>query len=637
MAAARLGVMRLNAARLDVHQPWVKVVINGVDRTANVKLEQVMVTDVEGEEPNTAALRVKGFVPTKGHEILIHLGDTDLVHRLFAGHILSVDKVYESKDTILAYDLACIDYTFLLNRRKVIKRYVGQSATAIILDLLASFTSGFTTTGVATGMPVLDEITFTNEDVTTAISRVMTRVGGYWFVDYARVVHAFVSSDAAAGSITDAQKRGARDLRESEDLSQVITRVWSRGGGSVALVAAAPGATTLPIEDASWYSSGRAEVGQQRLTYTGVAGTSQAGAVTGFVQPPSAANLSFAAGNGAIEGTDLTPGLYWIGAANVTAEGETEIGALTQVTIEAIHNEVFISKVAAPTDAKVTGLRFYIGTNGGGQDTLKAWSGGSAAGEPTTYSWTLNWWEVKAANTANRAPLATGTAGVSAIPTAAGATAILVNDLAPFPASGWADVGGQVFRYTGRSASSGSGTLTGIPTSGVGSLTAPVRAGTVRVIPHLTGIPASGEGSILYEIGPGDEVLVLAMVEDTTAQSVMAGLVGGDGIHEDHIQDGRLSLTEATNRGQARLTQQKDPHKTVSFATRDPSCRSGRSIAIAVSAPAVNGTFRIQRVTITEIGVDGGHAKAHIFPRRQVEASSRRYSFEDLLRQIRGS
>jgi hypothetical protein len=42
-------------------------------------------------------------------------------------------------------------------------------------------------------------------------------------------------------------------------------------------------------------------------------------------------------------------------------------------------------------------------------------------------------------------------------------------------------------------------------------------------------------------------------------------------------------------------------------------------------------------VTVTEIGIDGGAATSRVFPLRAVEASSRRYSFEDLLRRIRGN
>jgi hypothetical protein len=99
------------------------------------------------------------------------------------------------------------------------------------------------------------------------------------------------------------------------------------------------------------------------------------------------------------------------------------------------------------------------------------------------------------------------------------------------------------------------------------------------------------------------------------------------------ISDGRWSITEATARANAELSLRKDPLVTVSFTSRDPSMQSGRDVTLTITSPAISGTFKIQRVTITELGLSG--PTGFLFPLRQVEASSRRYSFEDLLRRIR--
>jgi hypothetical protein len=161
-----------------------------------------------------------------------------------------------------------------------------------------------------------------------------------------------------------------------------------------------------------------------------------------------------------------------------------------------------------------------------------------------------------------------------------------------------------------------------------GSLTAAVRAGTVKAVPHLTG--CSG---IVYALVNGDPVNIVAIVNDAAAQTALATRVGGDGIHEMFISDGRWSITEATARANAELSLRKDPLVTVSFTSRDPSMQSGRDVTLTITSPAISGTFKIQRVTITELGLGG--PTGFIFPLRQVEASSRRYSFEDLLRQIK--
>lgn len=226
------------------------------------------------------------------------------------------------------------------------------------------------------------------------------------------------------------------------------------------------------------------------------------------------------------------------------------------------------------------------------------------------------------------ATLSTG----DAIGANAGDTTLRVLDLSQVPASGWVYAGDNIIRYTGRSASSGAGTLTGIPATGLGSIAVNILAGTpVVAAPHLTGV-----SGVLYDILPGDEVSVLTLSQDTTAQAALATLMGtSDGVMVRHIADGRLSLTEAQARGDATLAMSKDPIITVTFSSRDQSYRVGRNVDIDLTTPSVNGTFRIQRVTLSDMSVDGGAAE--IFPLRQVEASSRRYSFESLLRELRGS
>jgi hypothetical protein len=125
-------------------------------------------------------------------------------------------------------------------------------------------------------------------------------------------------------------------------------------------------------------------------------------------------------------------------------------------------------------------------------------------------------------------------------------------------------------------------------------------------------------------------------VNDAAAQTALAALVGGDGVHEMFITDGRWAITEATAQATTELTMRKNPIVTVEFDSRDSSIVSGRDITITLSSPAISGTFKIQRVTFSEIGVGGALAVNNIWPLRHVECSSRRFSFEDLLRQIKG-
>jgi hypothetical protein len=131
------------------------------------------ITDELNHEPNTASFNVSGIVPLAGQSVTIQCGDTDLTHQLFGGRIIAVNKTYEAeKPANVIYRCNAIDPTWLLNRRKVTKKYTSQSATAIALDVISSFTSGVTTVNVAAGLATIDEITFTNEEVTDALTRI---------------------------------------------------------------------------------------------------------------------------------------------------------------------------------------------------------------------------------------------------------------------------------------------------------------------------------------------------------------------------------------------------------------------------------------------------------------------------------
>lgn len=614
---ARVGKARLGAFRLGRGQPWIRVIINGVTHDTDVRIVGAEITDELNHEPNTVQLRCDGFTPVQGQDVKIYCADTNVEHQIFGGVILSVAQSYEEKPANIAWDVHCIDYTWLLNRRKVIKKYTSQSATAIVQDLISSFTSGFTSLNVTSGLATIDEITFTNDDVTDAITRVMERIGGYWYSDYARDVHGFLVDTEAAGAITQAVSRGMRNIVQRTDLSQVATRVTARGGGANALSDVLVAGGTIPVNEASWYgASGTVEVGQQRVTYSGVA-AGGTGSSTGYLAPPAA--ISIVGGTG---GSLTASATYIVAGTYVTAEGETSSGVTSQVTLTAGQNEILYSSFAVPADPKVTLKRIYISDANAGIGTLKKFTDVAIA----TTSGIIT-------GTGTGAIPTTNAAGFGAIATAAGSTSLPVEDCAQFlSGGGWAEApGGQVFSYTGRSVSSGPGSLTGIPASGAGSLTAAVRAGTVSALAHLTGC-----AGIVYAINSGDPINIIVTVDDATAQTALAALVGGDGVHEMFITDGRWAITEATAQANTELTMRKNPIVTVEFDSRDPSIISGRDITITLSSPVISGTFKIQRVTYSEIGIGGALAVNNIWPLRHAECSSRRFSFEDLLRQIKG-
>jgi hypothetical protein len=218
----------------------------------------------------------------------------------------------------------------------------------------------------------------------------------------------------------------------------------------------------------------------------------------------------------------------------------------------------------------------------------------------------------------------------------AGASTLPCATVAAFrPTGGWAIVGSQNVRYTGISGNA----LLGIPPSGPGAILATIAWNTTAVAAAmLTGIPTTGVGAIRYQTLKGDPVNVFVQVDDLDAQAaVRAQLVGSDGVIEDEIQDGRLSYTEGLARCQARLdllgardSDGKVGVITVSYVCRDLNTHAGGLVSINLGPPVnLRADLRIQRVSVARFNVP------HLNPTYTVEASSLRFSAEEMLRLVR--
>lgn len=705
------------------------------------------ITQALNEVTDTATIRIRGRTafPLKGLQVRIDV----LGERLFQGHITAVRIVLEGRrahpDNVV-YECDALDYTWEFSTRRVTARYRATAAATILADVMTFAPPGYTLAlvGIAAGGgPVLEEMTFTNEEISQAVSRVCERAGWYWYVSFDKVITVFTSAAVpSAGTIDQTHPRDTQTLTKHEDSAAIVTRVRARGGGAGAAADVLAGSSSLPVEDASWYAAtgGTVEVGPQQVTYGGVSDLGT-GALVGTGNAPSGAPTVAAA-----IGTNLGAGLrYDYAVSFVTAAGETLPGPLRSYVPAGgsvapprapAASEIFDAgypmsppsmtaggsyrwafekfmvggqQVPGPASAAkivngnrwkitlapdlwvsavgtVAGINVYRTTNGGGvfygdqqgrtspgdyftgdlkdsdlqqMNTMGAGSGGSYLAAALSqipiskvsgvtarklYRTTANGTQLKllatiANNTATTYTdtTADGALGANAPGTDtsgilgggqvnAGAAEVLVSSAAPFPAAGgWVRVAGMVLRYTSISSSS---LVLAAP------LPSTLSYGTeILNAPTLTGIPSSGTGAIRYDIGRGDEVYVYVVRDDLAARAALAAATGGDGIRTEFLTDGRLGIPELTARADALLVMRTAPLVTVTLATRDLGVSVGKTLTFNTTIPAIVGTFLIQRVTFSEFpprGVHGAYA-----PLRVVECSSRRYTFEDLVQQIK--
>lgn len=213
---------------------------------------------------------------------------------------------------------------------------------------------------------------------------------------------------------------------------------------------------------------------------------------------------------------------------------------------------------------------------------------------------------------------------VGTIGAVAGDTTLTLASVSGFPTTGWVQVDSQMVSYTGISGA----TLTGIPASGSGALLTGVRGGVAVVtMPFL-----SGCSGVLYAIDAGAAVRLYLVRNDSAAQTALAALEGGDGIHEGTIDDPSIiTISGLTTACDAELTGYKSKHRAVTFQSRDYKLRSGKTVTLSLSSPtSQSGSFLIQRVVSRDFDTIAGE-----YPLRDVSAEPIRLSFRDVLRRAR--
>lgn len=703
---AQCGVARCGATRIGAHSPETFVSVNGVQYAAGraststtVLLGSLSISDILDATPNTCSFRVIGFVPVVGQAVVVTLGSRNNVDRLFAGQIITVSQGYVVQGLFdVAYDVRAVDYTWLLNRRRVLKRYTNQSASSIAADIIATFASGFTSTNVAESLATVDEISFTNQEVTDALSQLAQRIGASWYVDYNRDVHFFITDTFRTNPTTlTITHPTLKDFQAISDITQFITRVYVEGYGTTAATAVAVGDATIAVADVSSFSSGGGTVvsGPQRITYTGIlsGSTTVPGSSTTMAARPVPGTPVLTALNGVGGAPDTTgswqvqvtyrysDGIESMPSASSNADTITNpsnAGLSTTLSLgdaNVLRRLIYTLSPASPLTFNGDALQTAVETPGVYTQNdnvttsigISAQQHGSTRHPPSsasgyvagaTYIYVSDCAAFNAAggsaqsgsqvftytgrSVSSGVGALTGVSGIAStialgaaitaiIP--AGSTSLPVADTTSFSASGGtARVGSQTFTYTGRSAASGPGNLTGIPASGVGSLASAVAGGSTVLVGAggngtLSGVPSSGAGSVVYAINLGDDVNILAQVDDAAAQTALAALIGGDGIQEEYIQDRSISYTEALERGNARLSERNQIDVSLQYACRDKNSAAGRTVTSSMASPmSVSGDFKIQQVTI-------GDFQQNVFPTYQVDAAPTRFSFEDLIRQ----
>lgn len=205
--------------------------INGVDKSSSVSwptLSKVEVLTKEVDRLEFEVIKATGkTIPAVNDDIVLEENSV----KIFGGVV--TERLEQIKGGILiGYLIRCKDYSHYLDRRLVIKNYSNQAAHLSVIDIIETFTTGFTTTNVETSSPTVKSFSFNYEQVTRALTKIADTIGFDWYVDYNKDVHFFNAENIDAPfSLSDTNDKFEWDTLEiNQTILQVKNTVYVRGG-----------------------------------------------------------------------------------------------------------------------------------------------------------------------------------------------------------------------------------------------------------------------------------------------------------------------------------------------------------------------------------------------------------------------
>lgn len=205
--------------------------INGVDQTSIVKWDTLAMTSVLSKEVDRLEFEIiktpSKTIPAVGQELYLQESGS----KVFGGVIVERNEVIRG-GVLIGYEIKCKDYSQYLDRKVATKSYSGQTARAIILDLIATYTSGFTTANVAGSTPTLATIKFNYEQITRCLTQLADQIGWDWYVDPNKDIHFFDNAAAPAPFNLDDTSGNFewKSLEINQTILQMKNSVYVRGG-----------------------------------------------------------------------------------------------------------------------------------------------------------------------------------------------------------------------------------------------------------------------------------------------------------------------------------------------------------------------------------------------------------------------
>ncbi len=158
------------------------------------------------------------------------VADINLGDKIFGGYVTEIEEDLSQVEGGYV-KIHCQDYTYGLSGVLVAKSYTGQTAKAIIEDLVSEFVPDFTTTNVVAPTTIA-KIVFNQVSVADCLTRISKIIGYEWFVDSNKDIHFFqrFSLTAPFGLTDTGGNYIYKTLKRTIDGTQIANQVKVRGG-----------------------------------------------------------------------------------------------------------------------------------------------------------------------------------------------------------------------------------------------------------------------------------------------------------------------------------------------------------------------------------------------------------------------
>jgi len=206
----------------------VTIEINSVDKSGDIEQESVSMSFALGKQPSNLSFVVKGnkTLPTLGQSIVVK----DNGVNVFKGIITDrTDEVIGK--LVIKHKFSCMDGYYELDSLLISKAYNDTTAGVVILDIINTFTTGFTL-DIPASTPIVKTIRFNYEQPSSAFNKIANIIGWDWYIDANYVVHFFPPNDILAPyEINDTDGNLAwSSLDFTSNLTELKNVVYVRGG-----------------------------------------------------------------------------------------------------------------------------------------------------------------------------------------------------------------------------------------------------------------------------------------------------------------------------------------------------------------------------------------------------------------------